>query len=138
MIVRIEFYFNKLGRGNLVLIDNSTVIISYKARTGSINSDGHLIKSIPERTWYILKPSINTDETGMTITKGLGWKIRLYTALEGGYSHYLIHPDGNKPGSNGCIVIPFFDALDFKNLVDSYLVKQGIIDVHTKLKGGSV
>jgi hypothetical protein len=53
-----------------------------------------------------MTPTEATKEEAMFIPPSkIGWKCRLYNDKKE-YTHYLIHPDGGKPGSMGCIVLP--------------------------------
>lgn len=133
----VEFFYNERGYGDLNLYDGENLVIIYLARTGSVNIKSQLVNAIPCREWYIIKPSISSKEKGMVITPGLGWKIRLYLSLDNGFTHYLIHPDGGKGGSVGCIVIQRLDAIDLKDAIDERL-KKGVITVTTKLIKGVV
>jgi hypothetical protein len=138
MTSKLVFTMNSIGYGHLTLYDDFDQILIYDVRTGSVNTQGLLVHSIPVKDWYILTPSVETKEVGMVYTLGKGWKIRLYTVPDKvkGYSRYLIHPDGNKPGSNGCVVTRNTDAIDLKNAIDSRLKKQGSMEMHiTKNEG---
>jgi len=121
--VRLEFEYNARGFGNLRLLDGDRVVDDLMCRTGSIDKSGQLVNPIGPDTWYILSESVDTNEIGMYIHEGEGWKIRLYRrdVLSGEfqYTHYLIHPDGGLPGSKGCIVIQGSDALSFRHELDA-------------------
>lgn len=125
----ITFHYNDLGRGKIVIYNKGN-ISKYPARTGSIHDE--LINAIPRGVWYLLESSVDTDEKGMTRTKGKGWKVRLYDNLKG-YTHYLIHPDGNKPGSLGCIVVPN-DGEELRERIDKILAEQKEIPVYVNVR----
>ena len=76
----------------------------YDARSGSVDVDGDLVNAIKKGIWTIRDKPIPTEEIGMVVdSEKPAYKIRLHTP-KGRWSHYLIHADGNKPGSRGCIV----------------------------------
>lgn len=114
----LTFNYNDLGRANLDIIKHGKSIASFPARTGSVH--GELCNPIKQGTWFIKTPHEVTTEKGMMIEGfDVSWKTRLYNA-EREYTHYLIHPDGNKPGSLGCIVTPGME-LELRNLIDELL-----------------
>ena len=49
----------------------------------------------------------------------ISWKTRLYNKHRD-FTHFLIHPDGNRPGSLGCIVTPDM-ALNVRDAIDTLL-----------------
>jgi len=122
---QINFEYNEKGFGNLELCSGGTVEISYRSRTGSIGSDGKLKNAMPAGEHWIRTESVDTVEIGMVITPGKGWKIRLWQKLSDtkyGYRGLLIHPDGNLPGTLGCIGIIKKDALDLRKRLDEILL----------------
>lgn len=127
-MTRLEFKYGVRGYGDLILTRDGSFVRSWLCRTGSINAKGQLVNAIDPTDWQILKPSVETAETAMIID-GYGWKIRLYTE-KGEYTHYLIHPDGNLPGTAGCIGIQGTNAKPLKNLLDEALKSQHNIPVH--------
>lgn len=96
------FQYDKKGYGDLLLWRGGRLLDSFRCRTGSIDSAGKLINAIKPGIWTAREPVVITDEIAMVVD-GFGFKLRLWTP-DGKWSHYLIHPDGNKPGSDGCIV----------------------------------
>jgi hypothetical protein len=139
----LEFPYNEIGKGTLILMEGNLISMILKARTGSIDVDGDLIKAIKPGIWSIRDPSIVTYEEGMRVVKNEpARKIRLYTP-KGNFSHYLIHPDGGKPGSSGCIVtgIEYGNAPELFSRLDR-IVKKQIIPVYintpipTEVKNG--
>ena len=100
---RIEFGYGNLGFGRLRVIDTTCgVVFKCNARTGSI-SNGKLINALPRGLWYGKTKPVYTKEESMIIKPEIrGWKFRLYDQFKKRTS-YLIHPDGNKPGTLGCI-----------------------------------
>lgn len=106
MSAYIDFNYNDLGRGNIRIFENGNEIYIKSARTGSIDGNGSLTNAIPYGKWFIKDPSSDTTENAMIIhPEIIGWKKRLYNYKKES-THYLFHPDGNKPGSLGCIVTP--------------------------------
>ena len=131
-MVRIEFRYEEFGFGQLKVIENDNIIFQCNARTGSINN-GKLVKSLPRGLWYIKDAPVNTQEKSMIIAPDfkpntIGWKIRLYNQLRKRTS-YLIHPDGNKPGTLGCIGL-FGMCWELKNLLGLSIYKQKEIKVY--------
>jgi len=128
------FEYGVAGFGALVLHNNSLVELQHWARTGSRNRKGKLVKAIPLGLWAIRRPSVDTTEAGMTITPGMGWKVRLYRHRPGktpewGWTHYLIHPDGNLPGTLGCVGLQDSDGVVMRNYIDRVLLTQELIEV---------
>ena len=134
----IEFMYNERGRGVLVIKQHSLLIRTVEARTGSINSKGDLVNAIKKGRWYIIEQSVDTDEKGMIITPGKGWKVRLWLLGKNNtfqFTHFLIHPDGDGTGkgkllngTKGCIGTQK-DALDVRKAIDNILKRQKSITV---------
>lgn len=103
---KLTFNYDKKGYGELQLIDKSInrLVNHWPCRTGSLDVRGCLKNAIPCETWQIRNPSVATTEIACVV-KGYGRKIRLYRLKNGiwTWTRYLIHPDGNKPGTEGCI-----------------------------------
>lgn len=123
----LRFEYDSRGFGKLQLVGDGGVEVEHLARTGSVNHAGKLQNAIPTGMWYLLdnhKPQ-GTTEVAMMRTPGAGWKVRLYrlntNINEYFYDGFLIHPDGNKPGSEGCIVTVQSDALDLKQEITRIL-----------------
>ena len=102
MAYKVSFDYNKLGFGPLCVWKNDRIVDCFPCRTGSIDQSGKLINNIRTGIWTAREDVVYTNEIAM-VAGGIGFKLRLWTP-EGAWSHYLIHPDGNKPGSEGCIV----------------------------------
>lgn len=134
--MKLEFFYNARGFGDLRLMGETQYPVdSYSCRTGSIDKDLKLKNALPAGKYEIIEPSVKTDEIGMYIHNGRGWKIRLYRVKKNGelkYTHYLIHPDGNKPGTGGCIGIQGTDAPALREELDRVLTQQGKIPVTIK------
>ena len=107
---------------------------SYLCRTGSVGTDGRLKNAITIGDYAIIKKSVFTDEVGMYIHSGGGWKMRLYRVNDGKceFTRLLIHPDGNKPGTLGCLGIQGTDAPALRVELDKVLEEQGKIPVLVK------
>lgn len=111
MTYKLTFQYNHLGFGALCIWKNDRIEECFPCRTGSIDGDGKIVNAIPVGVWtafeFTLLPASHREiEPSLFVKIGdewLGYKLRLRTP-EGAWSHYLIHPDGNKPGSEGCIV----------------------------------
>jgi hypothetical protein len=125
-----------LGRGIVEVHNDSLIEWFHCARTGSVNRLGQLVNPIPDdREWAIRDRPVMIDphlEPALAIN-GVGWKVRLWNCMGNSekweFSHYLFHPDGNLPGSAGCIVFPEI-CLDFPKLIHLILDKQPIIPVY--------
>ena len=127
----IEFKYNDRGHGNLILRQDSLVTLEVPTRTGSLKFEENelrLVNAIKPGLWYILLPSVDTTEIGMERTPGKGWKIRLFTEKKE-RTHYLIHPDANKPGTDGCLGLLDTDGLTLRHYLDRILRLQSQIEV---------
>ena len=102
MSYKLTFQYNHLGFGALCIWKNDRSEECFPCRTGSINGNEKLVNAIRPGIWTAREDVVKTSEIAMVVD-GVGFKLRLWTP-EGAWSHYLIHPDGNKPGSEGCIV----------------------------------
>lgn len=102
MSYKLTFQYNHLGFGALCIWKNDRIEECFPCRTGIIDHSGKLINNIRTGIWNAREDVVYTNEIAMVVD-GIGFKLRLWTP-EGEWSHYLIHPDGNKPGSEGCIV----------------------------------
>lgn len=129
MEVILKFNYDHLGWGDLggygllrLKDRNMYPEFHYRARTGSIDSNGKLVNNIPVGVWYIIDPPVSTTEDAMEFTPGNGWKVRLYNQFKK-YTNYLIHPDGGRPGTRGCIA-PQEDALCLKQYLTLVLQRQ--------------
>ena len=102
-----QFHYDSKGYGDIVLMDEMTCMGAWLARTGSIDRNGKLVNAIDPHNWFICNAPEKTNEIAMYIPglPGFGWKWRLNTIPEPAdheSSPYLLHPDGNLPGSLGC------------------------------------
>lgn len=124
------FHYDKRGHGDLTLYENGISIRYWAARTGSIDNSGRLVNAIPQGIWSIKERTVWTDESAMVVN-GTGWKVRLFDPA-GNWTHYLIHPDGGLPGSNGCIVLIGTIGLPLKERIDVIIKQQHEIKVEVK------
>ena len=142
---RMKFEYDKRGYGYLELWCQAVMINKWYARSGSCDKTGKLVNAINPHIWYIIDgpvPPHKSEYDKMYVKKkqGKGWKIRLWpipTPKEHDpTSHYLIHPDGNKPGTSGCIGIQKSNAVDLHNwLIKHYTEKSNdIIPVEISIK----
>lgn len=117
---KFEFDYDKRGYGRLKLFKDDKLDLAYEARTGSVKDLGNgefgLVNNIPVGLWTINEAPVDTNEVGMYIKKGQGWKVRLFQDGTQ-WTHYLIHPDGNKPGTKGCIGLQGGDYRDLKDRI---------------------
>lgn len=105
---RLTFAYDMRGRGVLRLCDGDAEQWAENCRTGSIDRAGMLINGLPLGRWYLCAEPVETSEAAMIITgERIGWKCRLYRHNEHADTYtptsYLIHPDGGKGGTLGCI-----------------------------------
>lgn len=138
----LKFEYDQKGRGDLIAECSADPRqTKWPARTGSINELGHLVNAITPTLWYILKPPVATEELGMVIHPGEGWKARLYLPVnidEYRWTHFLIHPDGStkgKPGdgTEGCIGTRE-SALELRDLITMILERQESLSVRVTKK----
>lgn len=111
-ICYLTFCPNERGFGRLVLHNDSLICFDQQARTGSVGLSGKLYNAIYNGVWMGREDPVKTNEKGMYVDRPAnGWKYRLWDP-KGCRSHYLIHPDGNLPGTEGCIGMIGDDCLD--------------------------
>ena len=128
-ICYLSFTPNNRGYGRVVLHNDSLIVFDHIARTGSIGPSGKLVDPIYAGTWMGRELPVKTTERGMWIARsGYGWKYRLWDP-RGNWSHYLIHPDGNAPGTFGCIGLVDDDCLDLFSLLTVVHKKQSAVPV---------
>ena len=132
----LEFDYDVFGRGKLEVFDEGRRIMSYNTRTGSIRTDGSLANPIPIGDWSIQEATVDTSEQGMYIAPGAGWKARLYTP-KGKWSHFLIHPDGGRGGTMGCLGVQNTDAPELRAKIDQMVREQGVVPMVVR-KGGEL
>lgn len=120
----LTFKTDERGFGKLTLHTDG-FDFSFDARTGSISTSGKLINNISSGIWTIKEQPVDTEEIAMVVA-GIGWKARLYTP-EGNWSHYLIHPDGNLPGTLGCIGIQKTNAVFLRDAIKQAIAEQQTI-----------
>ena len=116
--MKFKFKADKRGYGDLELYKDGKFEGKWKARSGSCDKEGKLVNSISSGIWTMRTAPVKTKEKGMVVD-GFGWKIRLWTP-KGQWSHFLVHPDSNKPGTRGCIGIQGAGKLLYKTLCDIY------------------
>ena len=117
--VRVEFFFNPLGRGNLRLVQDEKTLLFIPSRTGSVGTDGKLKNAIPVARRYICDGILDPVESEKDLMFVLGkpgrpWKQRWYPMpVPQGHEKIdgiLAHPDGSKNhikdgnGSEGCCI----------------------------------
>jgi hypothetical protein len=131
IVPSVTFEYNDRGYG-LLILDAPGDRHEYLSRTGYIDGRGMLMCALPVGIYGLLDVPVKTTEIGMWIDdEKFGWKCRLWRSIAGTKwisTSYLIHPDGNKPGTMGCIGLintnarPLFKALT-KILTDTRLIK---------------
>ena len=127
----IQFHYDRRGYGNLRLVDGG-VEWEGCCRTGSIDLAGNLVHSIDPGEWLIRAHTIPTTEDSMWIfDKARGWKVRLHRKAGDAWesTSYLIHPDGGRPGTRGCLGIQGTDAPELRDMIDQVLDGQATISV---------
>jgi len=125
----VTFNYDERGYGPLKLFHDGVNVYERRSRTGSINTRGELVNAIRPGIWKGFGPPTDTTEVSMTITPGKGWKWRMWTP-EGKWSRYLIHPDGHKPGTKGCIGLLETDGRDLYNLLEGAAEVQAFVPVY--------
>lgn len=121
----------ELGRGGLVLMCDDKVVGTWLARTGSINIKGELVNALPIEIYILKTTHEDTTEPAMVID-GQAWKTRLYKA-DGSFTHLLIHPDGGKGGTLGCIGIQSL-SLELRDTLDKIIKEQKTVYLYTGTK----
>lgn len=117
--VRVQFHYNRVGLGDLILTVDDSELLRYTCRTGSIGLDMNLKNAIPVQPWYLCsgpEAPVKAEENLMFVKGCYGipwkqclWPIPEYSAHARTGNHYLIHPDGSKEhlkdgnGTDGCI-----------------------------------
>jgi hypothetical protein len=125
------------------LDDNSVLLAVDNVVTGPFDNG-----AIPHRHYkgWELVPTTTTVDLG-TVCRGqdAGWKLRLDPQFDtrdaqfpNGRDRLLLHPDGRKIGTQGCIGVPCGLAADaVKMLLDTYLAAtHSVIDVYVGDGGG--
>ena len=107
-MVKVNFTFDLSGRGTLRVVDGETELWSEPCRTGSVDGFGMLVNALPGARWYLCALPVETDEPAMVMAgEKIGWKCRLFRHNESTDTYmatgYLIHPDGGKGGTMGCL-----------------------------------
>jgi hypothetical protein len=129
---RLNFLFDSHGFGDLLLLagDGVSVLDRYVARTGSIDIMGKLINPMPIDIYRIQEHTEPTSEDGMWILdKAQGWKARLFVLSAGKWegTHLLVHPDGGRPGTLGCIGLQGTNGLSLRHEIDALIDAQKYI-----------
>jgi len=103
----VTFHYDKRGRGTLELRHFDAVVCTEECRTGSVDVTGALVNALRPGRWYLCDDPMDTAEEAMVVN-GVGWKMRLYEPdwYDRDVYHttgYLIHPDGGRGGTLGCV-----------------------------------
>lgn len=130
MSLKLTFTYNDKGYGDLSIVQYNVVVRSWLARTGSINKQGKLINAIKPGNWSGREVPVGTNEIAMVVD-GVGWKWRLWDP-DGNWTHYLIHPDGNLPGSMGCIVLVNTAAIELRDRLRQYTMEYKVVPVEIR------
>lgn len=129
-------YAPKTGKGHLQLIEAGISILKFPARSGSIDRDGTLKNFIPQQRYYLTdRPVMPADSEldKMVVRKdtGHGWKQRLelYPVPKGHdrTGSLLVHPDGGKGGSLGCLVTVGTNAMSWYFYMINHFENDGMI-----------
>ena len=131
-MIRFSFYYDLYGNGDLILLSDNglTILDQYTCRTGSRDRNGLLINPLPIAVYRIPNKTESTQEEGCYIGDPLmGWKARLWLYAENVWTstHLLIHPDGGKPGTLGCIGIQGTNAIGLRHEIDNLVNVQKYI-----------
>lgn len=125
-----SFIYDQYGRGLLVTMCGDELIDRLRCRTGSISNNGTLVRPLPVDNYCLPEKSAATDEPGMWLDDPrYGRKIRLFRAHGNDWARtsYLIHPDGGKGGTGGCIGIEGSNARHFFSTIDRIIEEQHVI-----------
>jgi hypothetical protein len=131
----LTFDYDVRGYGMLTLRNNSLLLLQYMARTGTLGLDGCLTRALQPGKWSIRGRAavIDTRENGMWVTHpSRGWKARMWSP-GGQWTRFLIHPDGGRPGTLGCIGIQNTDATELRDRLRDVLRIQGEIAVRVNM-----
>lgn len=120
-MIHLKFDYNHLGYGDLELMEGGNTIGVWYARSGSIDGSGKLVNVIEPVNWFLTRePEIPVESEAnrmfVPYSPGKPWKERLWRSPDtdggNGFTHYLIHPDGGKGGTKGCIGTVESNAMD--------------------------
>jgi hypothetical protein len=135
------FAYGSRGYGELILRDKGNMIYQWWARSGSTNQAGQLVNVISPQEWYLCsgpETPVASEAWVMTVHGKLGspWKQRLwpiptYSGHEP-ISRFLIHPDGGKPGTAGCI------GLQNTNGMELHWFLKWFFDAPESITGGKI
>ena len=141
----IVFNYDETGYGDLSLHEDSLTALIIQSRTGSLRqtkdpitgsvASVDLVNALPVGEWLIMDAPVDTTESAMLVPgyKAGGMKVRLYTQCRA-YTHYLIHYDGGKPGTKGCIGTQDGDkTLVLMDRISSILKLQKMISVYVNI-----
>jgi len=95
------FEYTSFGFGDLILFSGEDQLFAWLARSGNVH-DNRLKDAIEPGDYEMISAPVKpapSEHNSMFIhgLGGHGWKWRI------GDSSLLIHPDGNKPGTMGCV-----------------------------------
>lgn len=118
-----QFHYNFRGHGYLVLLKNNKPRKVWSARTGSIGKDGKLKNALKDQLWYLISKPVTAhkseyDRMCILNVPGFAWKWRLWPIpcpRDHSYSarsRLLIHPDGGKGGTRGCLGLLGTNAME--------------------------
>jgi hypothetical protein len=141
--IKATFFYNNLGRGQLRLMDGDAVLMNFLSRTGSIAKDGKLQNALPVQPWYLctgIEKPVKEEEYAMFVEGkvGIPWKQRLWPlpvpAAHERMGGYLIHPDGGKGGTLGCIGPQETNAMEWYYWMEAWFnnLEQIIIPLEVK------
>jgi len=143
---RLSFEYNVEGFGDLILYYNNDVMGVWLTRTGSRDSRGILQNAIEPAVWYIVSDPENPvpseyDRMFVSGQQGIGWKWRLWPYPvhrdHDPISHFLIHPDGNLPGTLGCLGIQNSNAMGLYHFAKAIYYQKPNEIIEVNIKGGS-
>ncbi len=103
--------------GNNFMFPYPTAGLSYGAVSGGFGKG-----RLPEGTYKASELKRRTEKS-MKDTKGLGWSVNLDPNFKTDKEYLRIHPDGNKPGTEGCIGIKGDTKYLYNNLKDYFKIQ---------------
>lgn len=132
MSYSLRFCYNSKGKGDLELLRNGEVVLKWFSRTGSINNAGVLVNACAPDTYQMTVAPIETDHIGMVVD-GEGWWVPFFK--DGKRLHVGLHPDGNKPGTEGCVATIGTSALPLMSYLTKAIIDQKVVEITIEAGG---
>lgn len=111
-----------IALGDFVIDDGKKVLFAHQARSGGYGK-GPLETGDYEISWMDYRKG-----DAFTLF-GYGWAAFLNPLFASNRDEIMIHPDGNVPGSLGCVAIPFINLEE--NVKCSHIISEALEIQHT-------